>query len=74
MVTFGSYNSTGMDIAKIKWIKDIIIEHEIYFFAIQEHFKNTKTTQKYFSDHFSYKRCFKLLDKQLAAVLGDCCN
>ena len=23
MGTFGSYNSTGMDIAKIKWIKDI---------------------------------------------------
>ena len=58
MVTFGSYNSTGMDIAKIKWIKDIIIEHEIDFFAVQEHFKNTKTTQKYFSDHFSDKRCF----------------
>ena len=58
MVTFGSYNSTGMDIAKIKWIKDIIIEHEIDFFAVQEHLKNTKTTQKYFSDHFSDKRCF----------------
>ena len=58
LVTFGSYNSTGFDIAKVKWTKDIIDEYNIDFFAIQEHFKNTKNTNKYFSDHFKDKRCF----------------
>ena len=42
MVTFGSYNSTGMDIAKIKWIKDIIIEHELTSLP----FKNTSKILK----------------------------
>ena len=58
VVTFGSYNSTGLDIAKTSWVKEIIDKSEIDFFSIQEHFKNTKSTQQYFNQHFSDNRCF----------------
>ena len=58
IVTFGSYNSTGMDIAKAHWIKEIISELQCEFFAVQEHFKNTKATQKYFKDHFSDSKIY----------------
>jgi hypothetical protein len=44
IVSFGSHNTTGMDAAKIQWTKDLISDCDIDFFAIQEHFKNTKTT------------------------------
>jgi hypothetical protein len=53
LVTFGSYNSTGMDVAKANWIKDMISECSFDFFAVQEHFKNTKSTDQYFKDNFS---------------------
>ena len=58
MVTFVSYNPTGLDIAKINWVKDIVTEFGVDFFSIQEHFKNTQNTQKYFNQHFSDKRCY----------------
>ena len=58
LVTFGSYNSTGLDISKAHWIKEIISEQKFDFFALQEHFKNTKTTQKYFIDNFSEMKCY----------------
>lgn len=51
LVTFGSYNSTGMDISKAQWIKEIFCEYKFDFFALQEHFKNTKATQKYFKEY-----------------------
>ena len=57
-VTFGSYNSTGLDIAKVMWTKDIIEELNIDFFGLQEHLKSNKSTQKYFDVHFSDKWCF----------------
>ena len=33
LVSFGSYNSTGMDIAKATWIKEIVKEFKIEFFV-----------------------------------------
>ena len=51
-VTFMSYNSTGINSVKCKWICDICEEFDVDYFAIQEHFKKTKSIDKYFRDNF----------------------
>ena len=51
-VTFMSYNSTGISSVKCKFICDICDEYDVDYLAVQEHFKNTKTTDKYFRDNF----------------------
>ena len=51
-VTFMSYNSTGISSVKRKWICDICDELDVDYLAIQEHFKKTKTLDKYFRDNF----------------------
>ena len=51
-VTFMSYNSTGMNMVKCQWINEICSENNVDYLAIQEHFKCTKTTDKYFRDNF----------------------
>ena len=38
-VTFMSFNSTGIDSAKVKFTTDICEEFDVDFLAIQEHFK-----------------------------------
>ena len=51
--TFMSYNSTGIDNpVKCRWINDICDEYDVNFLNIQEHFKSSKTTDKYFRDKF----------------------
>ena len=56
-VTFMSYNSTGLDTAKISFTTDICDEYEVDFLAIQEHFKfinSDKFFKRGYSDYTSY--------------------
>ena len=51
--TFMSYNSTGIDNpVKCRWINNICDEYDVDFLNIQEHFKSSKTTDKYFRSKF----------------------
>ena len=51
--TFMSYNATGVDnLVKISWLNDICREYDVDFLNIQEHFKSSKTVDKYFRDKF----------------------
>ena len=49
---FVSYNSTGFNTIKTKWLRDIIAVTNADFIAVQEHFKKTKSIDKYFADEF----------------------
>ena len=56
-VSFMSYNSTGLDSAKIKFSNDLCDEYDIDFLALQEHFKFVnidKTFKRGFGDFNSY--------------------
>ena len=50
-VSFMSYNSTGLDSAKLKFCTDLCEEYEIDFLALQEHFKFVNS-DKYFKKGF----------------------
>ena len=50
---FLSYNSTGIAAEKCTFINEICDEHDMMFASIQEHFKKTKTVDKYFCKKFS---------------------
>ena len=50
---FLSYNSTGIATEKCRFINDICDENDVMFVSIQEHFKKTKTTDKYFCRKFA---------------------
>ena len=52
MVTFMSYNSTGMSTVKCQWINEICEENDVDYLAIQEHFKCTKSTDKFFRENY----------------------
>ena len=52
ILNFMSYNSTGMDAVKADWIQNLIKTCDIDFLQIQEHFKATKTVDKYFNQKF----------------------
>ena len=51
-VNFLSYNSTGIAAAKCQFIQDICDNHNIAYLSIQEHFKWSKVTSKYFIEKF----------------------
>ena len=51
-VTFLSYNSTGMNTIKSRWIRDLIKVTDSSYVQIQEHFKTTQNTDKFFTDQF----------------------
>ena len=53
-VTFMSYNSTGLNSVKCKWICDICEEFDVDYISIQEHFKKTQSIDKYFRDNFKH--------------------
>ena len=58
-VTFMSYNPTGLDSSvKCRFVNQICNEYNVDFLSIQEHFKFTATTDKFFKkkfpDHYSY--------------------
>ena len=50
---FLSYNSTGINSIKACWIRDLCKMTNTDFFSIQEHFKSTKNTDRYFKEQFS---------------------
>ena len=50
--TFLSYNPTGFNSVKSKWIKDLIDVTSADFISIQEHFRKSKTIENYFSQEF----------------------
>ena len=49
---FLSYNSTGINSFKTNWIRDLCKLTKTDFFSIQEHFRSTKNSDKYFKDQF----------------------
>jgi len=51
-VTIMSYNSTGMNSVKANWTIEMCRDLEADYCAIQEHFQNTKSTQKFFCEKF----------------------
>ena len=56
-VNFLSYNSTGLNEAKIKWINDIVVATDASFIGIQEHFRKNKTTEDLFVKSFPTNYC-----------------
>ena len=52
-ISFISYNSTGLDSVKAKWISDLLQTFNAEFLQIQEHFKSKKGLQNYFDEKFS---------------------
>ena len=51
-VTFLSYNSTGMNTVKSSWMRDLIKVTDASYVQVQEHFKSSKVTDKFFTDQF----------------------
>ena len=47
-----SYNSTGMNTLKTKWIRDLSDVTRADFISIQEHFEVTKSLENYFQEEF----------------------
>ena len=47
-----SYNSTGFNTLKTKWLRDLIDLTNVDFISIQEHFKKTKGIEDYFANEF----------------------
>ena len=47
IVTFVSYNSTGLKNIKTNWVNEVCEEEQIDYFSIQEHFKNNKNTERF---------------------------
>ena len=60
MLNFMSYNSTGLDSAKVHWINEIIRLCNIDCFQLQEHFKVTKSLESFFKKEFSKMNSFVL--------------
>ena len=57
-VNFLSYNSTGLNEAKIKWIQDLIKTTDSSFIGIQEHFRKNKSTEDLFVQNFAGNQCY----------------
>ena len=51
-VNFLSYNSTGINSIKTSWIRDLCKVTNTNFLGIQEHFKSTKSVDKFFKEQF----------------------
>ena len=51
-VTFMSWNSTGFNTVKSNWLKNICNEYDVNFCSVQEHFKTSKRSDKFFRDNF----------------------
>jgi hypothetical protein len=51
-VKFISYNSTGLNLVKTNWIRDLMTVCDADFLGLQEHFKKTKTLNNYFRNEF----------------------
>ena len=75
-LNFMSYNSTGLDTVKIDWIQDLIKTCDIDLFQVQEHFKATKSVEKFFKRQFSesdsyvipaYRETLQIVEEQKEA-------
>ena len=51
-VTFLSYNSTGMNTLKSRWLRDLINLTKASFVQVQEHFKSNKNIDQFFVEQF----------------------
>ena len=51
-VTFLSYNSTGLGEVKCDWLNSLAETVNANYISIQEHFRKSKTIEKYFADEF----------------------
>ena len=51
-VTFMSWNSTGFNNVKSKWLNNILSEKHVDFCSIQEHFKTVSHSDKFFRSSF----------------------
>ena len=55
---FLSYNSTGLNEVKIKWIQDLCLTTDSSFVGIQEHFRKNKNTDETFASGFPRYNCY----------------
>ena len=55
-----SYNSTGLDSFKVKWINDLMKTFKVDYFQLQEHFKATKTIDNFFKKAFPDYDCYSI--------------
>ena len=51
-INFMSYNSTGLDKVKTRWIRDLISTCKVDFLQLPEHFKITKSSEQFFRKEF----------------------
>ena len=47
-----SYNMTGADRIKCKWICEVAEDQDVNYVALQEHFKTVKSTEQWFRVQF----------------------
>ena len=52
VATFLSYNSTGLSDQKCDWLKNLSETSGATYVNIQEHFRKSKTIDKYFKEQF----------------------
>ena len=57
-VNFVSYNSTGLNEVKIKWIRDLCFATSSSFVGIQEHFRKNKNIDETFASGFPEHNCY----------------
>ena len=48
-----SYNMTGADANKCRWVRDLAAEQNVSYAALQEHFKTVKSTEQWFQNQFT---------------------
>jgi hypothetical protein len=65
-VNFLSYNSTGLNEAKIKWIQDLIKTTDSSFIGTQEHLRKNKSTEDLFVQNFAGHKYMEYLLKHLS--------
>ena len=53
-VTSMSWNSTGFNTVKSKWLTDVCNEKNVDFCSIQEHFKTSEKSDTFFRDNFKH--------------------
>ena len=53
VISFMSYNSTGLDKLKVDWINDLLETFDVDCFQVQEHFKAIKTIEQFFKTNFT---------------------
>ena len=58
IINFLSFNSTGLDSIRADYIRNLYNVTNSTFVSIQEHFKKTKTIDKFFSYKFPEHNCY----------------